>query len=452
MRDDRVDMNFKPQLFNQHEPYKAALKRLVSIPSICEEGGDGYPFGMPVDEALQMALSISQELGFRTTYGPDGYYGYAEIGEGDELIAVLGHIDVVPPGDLSLWDRDPFEPFEGDGRIFGRGTMDDKGPMLAALFAGKALMDAGVHFNKRVRFIFGTDEEKLWRCMKRYVQVEEPAGMGFTPDGMFPLVYAEKGLLQFTLTGPNRSDISVEGGQAFNVVPDHIIYEGDYLEPLTEKMDALGYAYERRDSSLKVLGKAAHAAKSENGINAIVRLCITLDVIGIESPAVRFAATEIGEDPFGRTLFGDIADEPSGRLKCNLGKISLGTDEKLSIDVRIPVTVEKQRILDRVMEAATRYGFEYAERDWWAPLYLPKDHPMIRSLMQVYREITNAHASEPLSIGGATYARTMENCVAFGPRFPESEEAEHLPNEYIVLEQMYSAMEIYAHAQWTLTR
>jgi predicted dipeptidase len=320
------------------------------------------------------------------------------------------------------------------------------------LFAGKALIDAGVRFNKRVRFIFGTDEEKLWRCMKRYVQVEEPAAMGFTPDGMFPLVYAEKGLLQFTLTGPNESGLSLQGGHAFNVVPDHIMYRGDDLEPLARKLDELGYAYERQDVSLKVLGEAAHAAKSERGTNAIVRLCIALDALEVESPAIRFAATELGEDPFGRVLFGEVADEPSGRLKCNLGKIALGTDEKLSIDVRIPVTVEKQRILDQVLEAAARYGLEYAERDWWAPLYLPKDHPLINSLMQVYRGIITDDASEPLSIGGATYARTMENCVAFGPRFPDSEEVEHLPNEHIVLEQMHRAMEIYSNALWVLTQ
>ena len=175
---------------------KAALIELVRIPSVCDEGGGGYPFGEAIDQALRKALQIAGELGFRTQYGEGGYYGYAEIGEGTEMLGILGHLDVVPPGKLKDWDRDPFDPVEKDGMLYGRGTQDDKGPMLASLFAVKALMDAGVKFNKRVRFIFGTDEETLWRCINRYKENEEMPGMGFSPDSRFPVTYAEKGLLQ----------------------------------------------------------------------------------------------------------------------------------------------------------------------------------------------------------------------------------------------------------------
>ena len=177
-------------------------------------------------------MQIAGDLGFRTHYGDGGYYGYAEIGEGAEMVGVLGHLDVVPPGKLEDWHAGPFDPVEVDGNLYGRGTQDDKGPLLAALFAVKALMDAGVKFNKRVRFIFGTDEETLWRCINRYKEKEELPGLGFSPDARFPLIFAEKGLLQLHLAGANRSGLRLAGGSAFNAVPDTMFYEGERQDDL----------------------------------------------------------------------------------------------------------------------------------------------------------------------------------------------------------------------------
>ena len=259
---------------------------------------------------MRKALQIAGELGFKTHYGDGGYYGYAEIGEGAEMLGILGHLDVVPPGKLEDWERDPFDPVEKDGMLYGRGTQDDKGPMLAALFAVKALMDAGVKFNKRVRFIFGTDEETLWRCINRYKEKEELPGMGFSPDSRFPVTYAEKGLLQLHLEGSNESGIRLSGGSAFNAVPDMIFYEGERQDDLADKLDQLGFEYEWNEDGIEVKGRAAHAMIPEEGINAIARLCIALHAIGIQSKAINFIAQEIGEDPNATRIFGECADEP----------------------------------------------------------------------------------------------------------------------------------------------
>ena len=178
--------NLDYHLAAQQEHLKAAMAELVRIPSVCAEGADGYPFGAAIDRALRTTLRIVGELGFRTHYDDGGYYGYAEVGEGAEMLGILGHLDVVPPGKLDDWDHDPFDPVEKDGMLYGRGTQDDKGAMMAALYAVKALMDAGVQFNKRVRFIFSTDEETLWRCINRYKEKEELPDMGFSPDSRFP--------------------------------------------------------------------------------------------------------------------------------------------------------------------------------------------------------------------------------------------------------------------------
>ena len=410
--------NIAEHLEAQHAPLKAALSELVRIPSVCAVGADGYPFGAAVDQALRAALQIADDLGLRTHYGDGGYYGYAEVGDGAEMVGVLGHLDVVPPGQLEDWQAGPFDPVEVDGSLYGRGTQDDKGPLLAALFAVKALMDAGVKFNKRVRFIFGTDEETLWRCINRYKEKEELPGMGFSPDARFPLVFAEKGLLQLHLEGANRGGVHLAGGSAFNAVPDTMLYEGERQEDLARKLDALGFPYTRKEHSIEIHGKAAHAMIPEEGINAIARLCIALRAIGIASKAIDFIAQEIGEDPNATRIFGDCADEPSGKLKFNVGMIELGDVERISIDCRIPVTVSKAEIVSKLSAAAARYGLAYKEFDWLAPIYLPKDHCMIETLMRVYREISGDEVSQPNASGGATYARAIDNCVAFGALFP----------------------------------
>ncbi len=444
--------NFDLQLAAQEEPLKKAVMELVRIPSVCLEGGGGFAFGSAVDQALHKALQISESLGFKTSYSDDGYYGYAEVGQGPEMLGILGHLDVVPVGKLKDWNHDPFDPVEKEGMLYGRGTQDDKGPLVAALFAVKALMDAGVKFTKRVRFIFGTDEETLWRSISRYKEKEEMPTMGFAPDARFPLIYAEKGLLQLNLVGPNKTEVRFSGGSAFNAVPDSIFYDGAMHEELADKLDELGFAYEWKEDGIEVKGKAAHAMIPEEGINAIDRLCIALHAIGIQSKAIDFIATEIGEDPYASRIFGECSDDPTGQLKFNVGLINLSDQEQVSIDVRIPVTVSKEEVINKLSVAAADYGLEYKEFDWLAPLYLPKNHPVIETLMNVYHQYSGDEKSEPIALGGATYARAFQNCVAFGPLFPDELLTEHEPNERLILANLFRAMKIYAHAVYELTK
>ncbi len=440
------------QLKAQRAPLKEALIELVRIPSVCDEGAGGFPFGPAVDRALRKALEIAAGVGFRVHYGEGGYYGYAEVGDGPEMLGILGHLDVVPPGNPEDWASHPFGPVERDGMLFGRGTQDDKGPTLAALFAVKALLDAGVTFNKRVRFIFGTDEETLWRGINRYKENEELPTMGFTPDACFPLVYAEKGLLQCVLEGESHGGLRLAGGSAFNAVADSATSWGPHQDELVEELRSRGYEYARNDDVLIVTGKAAHAMEPECGINAIARLCIALDALGTESGAVRFIAREVGEDPHATPIFGPCADKPSGRLRFNVGKINIGEREQIAVDCRIPVTVSKEKIADKLSAAARRHGLVCREVDWLGPLYLPQDHFMIKTLMRVYGLMSGDLISNPIAIGGATYARAIDNCVAFGALFSDEANTEHQPNERVVLKNLYRAMEIYAQAIHDLTR
>jgi succinyl-diaminopimelate desuccinylase len=443
------NLNF--HLKAQEEPLKKALIELVRIPSVLDEGGGGYPFGQAIDQALHQALQLAGELGFKTFCDEAGYYGYAEVGEGEEMLGILAHLDVVPPGKLEDWTRDPFDAVEMDGKIYGRGTQDDKGPLLASMYAVKALMDAGIKFNKRIRFILGTDEENLWRCIKRYNEKEEMPSFGFSPDSRFPATFAEKGVFEYLLEGSNESGINLTGGSAFNAVPDMVIYNGERQDDLEKKLDELGFEYKRDINGIEIRGKAAHAMIPEEGINAINRLCLALKAIGIESKAINFIAQEVGEDPNATSIFGDCADEPSGKLKFNVGKIDLGEVERLSIDTRIPVTVSKEEVLSKLTTAAAKYGLIFKEYDWLAPIYLPLDHFMVTTLMGVYQRLSGDKTTPPRSSGGATYARAIHNCVAFGALTVDEEMTEHEPNEATVLKNLFLAMEIYAQAVYELT-
>ncbi len=441
-----------PHLAAQQGPLKEALIALLRIPSVCDEGAGGLPFGPEVDRALRQALATAAGLGLRVHYDPGGYYGYAEVGDGPEILGVLGHVDVVPAGNLEDWASHPFEPVERDGMLYGRGAQDDKGPTLAALFAARALMDAGVTFSKRVRFIFGPDEETLWRGIARYRAQEEIPALGFAPDARFPLVYAEKGLLQGVLEGPNAGGLRLTGGSAFNAVPDSATYYGPDQDDLAHELASRGYEFARDSNVVIVTGKAAHASEPEKGVNAIARLCIALDALGAESGAVQFIAREVGEDPHATRIFGPCADEPSGPLTFNVAKIDIGPIEQIAVDCRLPVTVAKEVIVAQLEAAARPYGLTYREVDWLPPLYLPQDHFLIKTLLRVYSLLSGDLISDPISIGGATYARAIDNCVAFGALFPDEPRTEHQPNERVALNNLYKAMEIYAQAIYELTR
>lgn len=427
------------------EQFLDSLQTIISYPSVLNEGENGTPFGQAIQDVLEKTLEIAQEMGFQTYLDPEGYYGYAEIGQGEELLAVLCHLDVVPAGDLKDWKTPHFEATIVGDYIVGRGVQDDKGPSLAALYAVKSLLDDGIQFTKRIRFIFGTDEETLWRCMNRYNQMEEQADLGFAPDSSFPLTYAEKGLLQVKLRGPGWDDLPLQAGQALNVVPDKATYAGHRIEELLPVLEQSGVQYSQTDHSVTVMGVSKHSKDAAEGVNAIVGLAESLSLIQ-PHPALLFIADAVGEDATGAALFGEIKDEPSGDLSFNLATLVIDQEQsEIGIDIRIPVLADKEALVACLQEIAASYQLEYEEFDYLAPLYVPLDSPLVSSLMAVYQEETGDR-TPAMSSGGATFARTMENCVAFGALFPGAEQTEHQANERAKIEDLYAAMEIYREA------
>lgn len=427
-----------------------SIKAAVRINSVMDENTatESMPFGKGVDEALRKTLEIAESLGFKTVY-KDGYYGYAEVGEGEELIGILGHIDVVPIGDESKWKFPPFSATEEDGYIYGRGTQDDKGPTIAAMYAVKALLDAGVKFGKRVRFIIGGDEENLWRCIAKYTENgEEIPSMGFTPDSSFPVTNAEKSLVQFYLRGKGSKDLSLNISGALNAVPGVANYTGELADKLAEKLDELKFEYEKDGESITVIGKRVHAASADKGVNAIERLCKALYEIGVKDDVVRFVA-ELS-DSVGSKILPNCVDDVSGTLTLNLGELIINEKEsKIGFDSRVPVKFTIEDLENAVKENAANYGLEFEEFDRLKSLYVPADSELIKTLVSVYEQETGLEGT-PKSSGGATYAKALDNCVAFGAMFPFDEKTEHQENERVNIKNMIKATEIYALSVYRL--
>ena len=432
-------MDMKGRLLSLSDSYEEHLRKLVGIKSIMNENEDGTPYGKDIQRALELTAEIAEELGFKSYLDPGGHYAYADIGEGDKMIGILGHVDVVPPGDLSKWKTDPFTLVKKDGFLYGRGTQDDKGPLLAAMYAVKALSLEGYAFTKKIRFIFGPDEENLWRGIKKYTASERIPDCGFSPDSSFPLIYAEKGLLQVVLESPNDSGITLTAGEAFNIVPDKASYFYS-----AELESVITSDYEINEGVITVFGKSAHSAKADRGINAITRLVTSMKKAGYSSKAIDFISDMMAE-PHAEAIFGNISDE-SGRLTCNIGMLEIDKAEKISLDLRIPVTYKKRQIENALREKASLYGFSYAERDFLEAIHVPVDSELVISLMDAYSSVTGDNKSKPMISGGATYARATHNCVAFGSVFQNGEKTEHQPNERIAIDDMFIAMEVYGEA------
>lgn len=427
---------------------KAAVKileRLISVPSYNQPAEEGAPFGKGIRNALDEMMKICDELGFKTYEDPDGYYGYAEVGSGDKIFGVICHLDTVPAGDLGKWKHDPFKGTVINDAVYGRGSQDDKGPGIAALYAVKALMDQGYHFNQRIRFIYGTDEEILWRGIAEYNKKEAPIDSGISPDAEFPLIYAEKGLQQSYLVGPGTDQLKINLKNAFNAVPDSAVYDGPKQDEVKATLDKHGFEYTSDGNSITVIGKSVHAMMAPEGTNAVLRLAIALDDVFDFKP-LDFIGKLFKEDATGSNVLGDVRDE-SGQLTFNISSLEINENEtRMQIDLRIPVTIDRDNLLAKLSKQVAAYDLKYVHFDYLAPLYVPKDSKLVQTLMKVYKEQTGDVAAEPQISGGATFARTMNNCVAFGGMLPTTPDYMHQANEQWPLPDMYKAMEIYAQA------
>ena len=443
------------------------LSDLIEIRSIAEEAGGEHPFGEAVHQAFETMLAMGKRDGFETK-NVDNYGGHIEFkGEGDGIFALLGHLDVVPEG--SGWDTDPYKATIDGDKLIGRGAIDDKGPTIAGYYAMKALKEAGFKPKKDIRLIVGLDEETNWDGIKYYMDRETTPDMGFAPDADFPVIHCEKGLIIFDLIKKLTSNeekgthlVSINGGTAANMVADRAeaVIKGEGVREVVEKYineHEYDITVSEVDDAIKisVKGVAAHGAMPEEGLNAITILCELLGAVSFDNEDVKeffkFYNETIGFDFHGERFGIGFEDEPSGKLNFNVGILKVDSEEiRLTVNVRYPATLKEEDIYNGI-ETINR-GYEIERVDHLDPLYVPKDHELVEVLMEVYQEFTGDMVSKPLVIGGATYARTVPNCVAFGPVFPGQAQVEHQPNEYISIDSMIKSTKMYAEAIYRLCK
>lgn len=445
------------------------LQESIAIKSVAGEGEGDYPFGKGVQDAFDAMLALGEREGF-TTKNVDNYGGHIEFkGEGNGIFALVGHLDVVPEG--SGWDHEPYGGEIVGDKLFGRGSIDDKGPTMAAFYAIKALKDAGFKPRKDIRLILGLDEETDWKGMNYYMEHEETPNSGFAPDADFPVIHCEKGLIIFDvikkLNNTNTQGlrlVSFEGGNAPNMVADRaklIVSGGDISKEIEEYKKSSGYdiTCEKVGENFEISAKgvSAHGAMPEVGLNAITILFEAIKNIEFNNVDVnnfiKFYNETIGFNYYGEKFGCGFEDEPSGKLNFNVGIFKLDeTEAKLTINIRYPATMKEDDIYKGMDTVIAPMGYSVEREDHLAPLYVPKDHDLVKVLMEVYQEFTGDKESEPLVIGGATFARTVPNSVAFGPVFPGEEAVEHQANEYISISGMIKATKIFAEAIYRLTK
>ncbi|UPA10720.1 Sapep family Mn(2+)-dependent dipeptidase [Borrelia parkeri] len=439
--------------FKLEKQFYFHLGELVKFNSVNASALKNRPFGEQIDLCLDKVLEIAKDIGFKVYRDRDGYYGFADIGQGDELIGILAHIDIVDAGNVSNWHSNPFKLDFRDGKIYARGVLDDKGPLMAVLYAFKLLVLEGIFFNKRFRVIFGTDEEVAWRCIEQYKIKEEIPDFAFTPDGDFPVVNAEKGLLQFDVISDEKFFMDFEIGTGYNVIPDECFFElGNFnKDDFRILLDSFGgkIRYKFFENNVLIHGISAHASLPELGVNIAPYALKIIKSLGVQADFINFFEDKISFTINGEKLFGKVLeDSKSGQLTLCLTKVKLSktSNQILSFDMRYPVICRREELVDLIKRTLNLYSLNYHEVSFLDPLYVDSDSKFIESLIEVYKAFTGESNVTPIAIGGATYSRALKNCVAFGPLFKGSDNTAHKTNEYIDESELMNLVLIYKDA------
>ena len=442
------------------EAYLRDVSRLVAIRSVSGPAMPGKPFGEGPAAALEEAMRICREQRFLVT-DHEGYVLTADLRDGETALDILAHLDVVGEGEG--WDTDPYTAVEKDGCLYGRGTDDDKGPAVAAIYA-MACVSELFPLKKNVRLILGTDEESGSKDIAHYYAANKPAPNTFSPDASFPVFNTEKGGLAARFSRswdacealPRVSGL--EGGYRINVLPADaravvLGLSAESVEaicrPLAEKLNVqLRVSPADKGTEIAVKGLAAHASTPElgvNGITALIRLLLALPLA--EHPG-RDALEKLDAlmphgDSAGNALGIAMKDEVSGPLTLAFSLLKLSeTGLEGSFDSRVPICATEENCRLKASAAFEEAGFRF-EGFLRPPHHTPADSPFIRSMLRRYSEFTG-RKGECLSMGGGTYVHDIPGGVAFGAAMPDFESNLHGANERMKISDMLNAIKIFA--------
>ncbi|HLQ74779.1 MAG TPA: dipeptidase PepV, partial [Alloiococcus sp.] len=428
-------INWKEEVKKYQDDFLEDLKELLRIDSVRndDEATDEFPVGPGPAKALHKVLEIGKRDGFETKQ-LENWAGHIEYGDGDEILGVLGHVDVVPVG--SGWNTDPFDPVIKDGKLYARGSSDDKGPTMAAYYALKIIKDLDLPVNKKIRVIIGTDEESEWQGLAHYLENEKMPDLGFSPDGNFPIINGEKGNYEIDIEtkASNEGDLTLvlfEAGLRSNMVPQDATAKIATEDPeaLRDAFDAFisdqpveGNAeIDSQTVTLNVVGKAAHGSKPQIGVNAATYLAVflnTLDLGGDAKTFTNLVETYLHDDPYGEKLGVAQEDDVMGNLTSNPGVFRFEDGDKGLITVNMRYAVgDNDMLTSQVTNTLTGEDIKIHVKKGKVPHYVPGDDPLVQTLLDVYARQTGFEAHEQV-IGGGTYGRLLNRGVAFGALFP----------------------------------
>jgi succinyl-diaminopimelate desuccinylase len=467
-------INWTHEVEKRKENLLKDTQNLLHIKSLLDEENTfpDAPLGKGVKEALDFMLNLGEVDGF-IPKNVGNLAGHLEFGEGEELLGILCHVDVVPEGDG--WTSDPFGAEIRDGKLFARGAIDDKGPTMAAYYAMKIVKELGLPLKKRVRMIIGTDEESDWRCVEHYFEQEEMPSLGFAPDADFPIINAEKGIADMDIVQKQSNEetgkvnievISFTSGKRYNMVPDHatvtlniIENQMDVVQRFTDFMKRHQLEHHSHVKNgeliLEVKGVSAHGMEPKKGINAGLFLAEFLSKLDLNPSAAayfKFVSHYFHNDSRGVTLGVDYSDDVSGELTINPGKLSyMRSGGSIGLTCRYPVTNKMEETKEKLDQLLMEKGFAIEKFKDTKPHYVEENEFLIQTLKKVYEEHTGEKAYL-IAIGGGTYARSLKSGVAFGPLFPGRPDIAHQKDEYIDIDDLLKATAIYAQAIYELAQ
>ena len=444
------------QLLNEYfDKMVQSIQKTVSFNTVQKPAEGIYPFGKETGDCLDYVLNLCRELGANDTYNCDYYAGHADFFDGEEVLGILGHLDVVPVSETG-WKYPPFSGAVAEDKIWGRGTIDDKGPTIACLYAVKALLDSGFKPSKKIRLIFGCNEETGSECIKYYRTKVKMPDIAFTPDGEFPCLNGEKGLFgaHWDFGKLPEELLDIKAGDRVNVVPDlctaklaksvniSVLSGLDYVK-VTEEADCY---------LLETKGVSCHGSTPQFGDNATWKMIRALKALFVGNEVIDFLFDKMITDTDGTTWGFPLKDEQSGKITISLNVLRVTKEHTLDagIDIRFPVTYTHEYVEKCIMDNSPK-ATKLISASKNMPLYVPEDSFLIQALLKAYNDITGENA-KPKVIGGGTYAKTMANCVAFGPEFDGDEQVMHQTNEYISIKRLKEMSEIYLNAIYALAK
>lgn len=442
------------------------LAELVKIPSVKGEAENNKPFGKYPASALEKALDICNSFGFKTK-NIDNYAGHADLSDMETELAVLCHLDVVPAG--NDWTYNPFELYNDseNGLLFGRGTIDNKAPAVAVMYAMKAIKDLNIPLKKNVRFVMGTDEENGSSDMKYYLSKEKMPSKVFTPDGSYPLINIEKGMIRLSFSKKFNSDnqnskkiISINGGKTINAVSglayaELFGFSDDEIKKAVSDTDmSVKFDIKHENEIIKITayGTDAHASTPEKGDNAITAIINLISALCTDNSEMSGYNIKILSSlyPYGETDGASCgikcSDEKSGSLTSVLSVLKFDENGfEFKNDIRFPVSENCDSIINKIRNLFSKYEIDMEILLKDEPHYTDENSSFIKSLLKVYEDITG-FKGECIAIGGGTYVHNINGGVAFGAEFPDEDNNMHGADEHIKTESFLLNAKIIANA------